>query len=221
MQEAEENAVTLEDDDPAAVEAMLRFLYTCDYEVPTARRCHHATTSLVLHVFVNILADKYSLTALSTLSAEKFDKEAKTGWISHSFADAIEVAYTSSSERDRKIRDSIITIASAHAKELYTSANTGNFRQVAGKVPQFASELAQSLAVGAPKAVSRPLIQEQYRCPECATRFPMTGVGQLPSVAEYKCPICGTSRIGSCWWLDHRETGEYLTRPARGSGVQL
>ncbi|KAK5123723.1 hypothetical protein LTR85_002359 [Meristemomyces frigidus] len=62
FEEAEENTITLVEDDPETVDAMLQYLYKSDYAEATAAT---QPSALVLDIRVHAIADKYNIAPLA------------------------------------------------------------------------------------------------------------------------------------------------------------
>ncbi|PGH04534.1 hypothetical protein AJ79_07060 [Helicocarpus griseus UAMH5409] len=63
--EAKDDVVELMEDDPQAVEALVEFMYTCDYSAVKSQLHGHALMSLHIKVFE--IADKYNVQPLKGL----------------------------------------------------------------------------------------------------------------------------------------------------------
>ncbi|PPJ50355.1 hypothetical protein CBER1_05905 [Cercospora berteroae] len=75
FQEGEESTITLQEDHPNAVAAMLRYLYSGDYD----DRAHHDSEdddwkALPMNAHVQDIGDKYGLPGLTALALRKFNK---------------------------------------------------------------------------------------------------------------------------------------------------
>jgi len=139
----------LHDDDPDVVNAMLRFMYAFDFDDDSDHDHNDESrmAPIVFDVHVNVVADKYDMTALANLAAAKFGRRAESEWRTPAFADAAELVYTLPSNPSNIILRNVITkVACAQANALYTEDIGARFREVAGSVPQLGSELAKELA---------------------------------------------------------------------------
>ena len=94
---------------------------------------------------MHIAANKDGISDLEKLAAIKFAGFAKDEWWMEAFADAIELVYTSTADRDRSLRNSIMDVTSKHAKALYREDYGARFRQVVRDTPP-GSDLAAELA---------------------------------------------------------------------------
>jgi len=128
---------------------MLRFMYAFDFDdgLKFGNEKGSSMAPIVFDVHVNIMADKYDMTALAYLAAAKFGRRAELEWHTPAFADAAELLYTLAPNlSNRVLRNAITKVASTNAHALYTQNYGARFREVAGAVPQLGSELAQQLA---------------------------------------------------------------------------
>ncbi|ORY67586.1 uncharacterized protein BCR38DRAFT_522484 [Pseudomassariella vexata] len=76
------------------------------------------TSNLVIHARVYALGSKYGIKGLKNLSADKFEDEVKRHWDTEDFLGAAQEAYTSTSEQDRTIRDSVLNTIKSHPELL-------------------------------------------------------------------------------------------------------
>lgn len=105
----------LPEDDPDVVEAMLRFMYTGTYSVGDPS--DEPRPSFSVRVFA--IAEKYLVTQLKTYALRDFKTTASKAWRVDDFADAIALAYTSTTDSDGGLRDIITQIVTKHAAKLY------------------------------------------------------------------------------------------------------
>ncbi len=64
--------------------------------------------NLIIHATVFALAEKYAVQGLKELAVEKFETEAATHWESSEFLQAAQVAYTSTADSVRGMRDVVL-----------------------------------------------------------------------------------------------------------------
>ena len=143
LQKAKGNFITLEGD-PVVVEAMLRYIYILDYDSEAAIAIH---PPMLLDANLHILADKYEVPGLVKLAESKFENHAQAAWNTAAFAMAAHVVYVVGTNRQAKLRESIIKAASQHAKALYQEDFGASFRHVAKTVASVGSDLAEAIAV--------------------------------------------------------------------------
>jgi len=82
--------------------------------------------SLITHTKVYILADKYDITPLEELSAQKYKSIAPTHWETPSFAESIGLLYENTMTADRMLRDFVVELAHGHRLALFKSHSFGD-----------------------------------------------------------------------------------------------
>lgn len=124
-------------DDPDAIDMMIKYLYTGDYS-PESK-------TMQSHLKVYELAEKVDISALKTLSEDKFKGVAKDGWKDVSFARCVRSAYDVSppGETGAKIRSIVVAISAEHTKELFKMST--DFRDMMLAVAEFGADLAEVL----------------------------------------------------------------------------
>lgn len=208
--------MTIEETEPAAVEAMLRYLYQSDYDDENS-----VLSAPELNVLVLILADMCEIPPLCELAAEKFEACAAIDWSVASFAEAIKIVFTAAPQQDFGLRATIIDVVREHGKALYTEDKGAAFREVAETVAPFASALVKAVVMGAGVQIKKPanhsgaaptelvlvsspkgLVLVSYRCPVgvCGTVFKMEDVGRKTASLKFTCPLCATARTGQEWY---------------------
>ncbi|KAK5121820.1 hypothetical protein LTR85_004695 [Meristemomyces frigidus] len=186
------NTIELHDDDPDAVEAMLRFFYTLDYsDLPKSR---DSVCSAVFNVRVFTLAEKYLLVHLREHAAAKFAAAADRSWGSDGFTDAITEAYTTTADYEAQLKRGIMGVVLTHAKDLFDmDGEYHHFREMARHVPIFTAEVAELLS----QRLDRESRMAVYRCqkPSCDTMF-MAKLAEGQYVT-YFCDECAVMRTMS------------------------
>lgn len=193
VQEANESIISLDDDNPAVVDAMLCYIYTTDYdEVKAAETIEGAP--LVFNVHVHIVADKYDIAALTKLAESKFAKHAmaKGAWKLGGFAQAIEQVYAGDADRHENLRKTLVEVSSQHVNELYKEEFGAGFRQMALKFPPFSSALLAEV----PSRSKADKNDVRYRCPSCKRTYATRKFAD--DVVGY-CPGCSHSKFGEHW----------------------
>lgn len=99
----------LEHDDPAAVECMIKFLYTGDYDDNTT----DVNSSLMFHVRVYALAEKYDIEGLKRLT-EFGVEEIADGQMCQNFPAIVAAVFESTPSSDRGLRDVVSRICANH-----------------------------------------------------------------------------------------------------------
>ncbi|KAK3712285.1 hypothetical protein LTR37_009147 [Vermiconidia calcicola] len=195
-QEASENTITLEDDQPCVVDAMLRYLYTFDYHYENQVKGVKAAP-MVFDVFVHIIADKYDIPALMKLAESKYAEHVQNVWQTDAFAESIREVYTGAADRDGQLRKTIIETFTRHAQELYHEDFGACFRSVADAIAPFASALAAALVT--PRNPAPEEGDVRYQCSWCGWSC-FTRQFSSPNV-RYACMNChihgdgGTSNL--------------------------
>ncbi|KAK5727353.1 hypothetical protein LTR15_003247 [Elasticomyces elasticus] len=165
--QGEEHVITLPEDDPHVVDAMIRYFYTFDYSdehhvKPDESEC---TSPIVFDVLVHMIADKNEIPSLEKLAAIMFDQRAKNEWDTKPFADAATLIYTEAADRMNHLKNTILSVATEHADVLSELASeTGrHFRSAVDTVPALGSALWRGYIEHAKAgAVKQP---RRYGCP--------------------------------------------------------
>ncbi|KAK3720003.1 hypothetical protein LTR37_004126 [Vermiconidia calcicola] len=163
-QEGSENTITLEDDQPCVVDAMLRYLYRFDYKYDDQNEANKAAP-MVFDVLVHIIADKYDVPALMKLAESKYAQHVQDAWQTDAFAKSIREVYTGAADRDGQLRKTIIETSIKHAKELHHEDSGACFRSVADAIAPFASALAAALVT--PRNPGPEEGDVRYQCNYC------------------------------------------------------
>jgi speckle-type POZ protein len=179
-QESVSGAIRLEGDDLSAAEAMLRFMYTFDYDASGS--AENSFSPMVFNVKVYSIADKYDVPALKSKAEQKFEAAVAVGWDMDDFPDAIAQVYNSTPSVDRGLREIVTETACKHVKELLLKPG---FRDVLDETVGFASDIAQLLAES-----KNQKQRSKYRCPSCRHNWEAV----LPSGGSYHCIYCGFQR---------------------------
>ena len=179
-QESVDGAIRLEGDDVSAVEAMLQFMYTFDYDASSS--AENTSSPMVFNVKVYSIADKYDVPALKSQAKQKFKTTVETCWDMDDFPYAVAQVYNSTPSVDRGLRDVVVAVACKHTSQLLSKQG---FRDVLEDTVGFASDIAQLLAKSQERCESRS--QNKYRCPNCGKQWEAV----LPSTGSYYCIYCG------------------------------
>ena len=99
----------LEHDDPVAVECMVKFLYSGDYDAGTTK----IYACLMTHVAVYALADKYDIEGLKRLAEVKVD-EVADGNMCDGFPAIVAAVFDTTPSSDRGLRDVVSRICADH-----------------------------------------------------------------------------------------------------------
>ncbi|KAK5740481.1 hypothetical protein LTR17_004518 [Elasticomyces elasticus] len=131
FKEASEGVITLKEDKPSVVDAMINYFYTFDYNSErnngNSERNNGGTnemSALAFDLHVLLLADKYDIPDLARLTTTKFKERAQNEWKSTAFANAAGLVFTAGFPVD-PLRDIVVQIAMAQAKELDKGTSAG------------------------------------------------------------------------------------------------
>jgi speckle-type POZ protein len=181
-----DGAIHLKGDDVFAVEAMLRFMYTSDYDASGS--AGNSASPMVFNAKVYSIADKYDVPSLKSQAREKFKKTVETCWNMDDFPYAIAEAYNSTTSIDRGLRKVVVDIACKHINELLMKQG---FRDILEDIIGFASDITQYLARSLKNNEKRS--QTKYECPSCEKQWETT----LLAGGTYYCMYC--SNKSSNW----------------------
>ena len=113
-QEGIRREIKLEEDEPALVELMLRFLYTGSYESTLV-----GLTPAEVDAHLYALADKYDISRLKKAAQTEFDKAIADSTLLVCFVPKLlELVYTTTPPSDRGLRDSVTKLLIHHRTEL-------------------------------------------------------------------------------------------------------
>ncbi|KAK2616715.1 hypothetical protein QQS21_000327 [Conoideocrella luteorostrata] len=174
--ESSSNRIEIKDFDPRVIEAMLRFMYSFDYNNDSG------ISSMIYDAQVYQAADKYDVPGLKKLAQKKFKSAISTGWSSDDFPEAINVAYDSTPPADKGLRDLIIATSCKHINELLKNEL---FRGLLRETPDFAADLIPSLC-------ENPSLwaQQRYKCPPCGYTISVDFFDGIPH-----CPYCSSKCV--------------------------
>jgi speckle-type POZ protein len=168
--------MTLKGDDEYAVAAMLKFMYTSNYD--SSGRDENSSSPMVFNVEVYQIADKYLVPALKSLAQRKIQETFSTSWNSDDFPDAIAQVYSLPDTSDQGLREMVIGVVREHSKQLISKPR---FCDILKETTEFASDLATCLITEVGPMVIK------YRCSGCYKTFEAILEGQL----RHYCAYCG------------------------------
>ncbi|KAK5674684.1 hypothetical protein LTS10_012685 [Elasticomyces elasticus] len=197
FKEAEEGLITLHEEDPRVVEAMLQFIYTLDFD----DSYHNVVEmpAIVFNVNVHIAADKYDIPALRKLTASKFHAYALTKWDTAGFAEAAALVFNAGIAVEESLRETVVSVATKKAKQLLSQDEVGiRFHAVASTTPALAVALWQRQVDGQTEEaaeVKEPK-KQGYKCPVLAC-------GAIKQTIDKDganlCEYCGRHFLGYAW----------------------
>lgn len=141
------------EDDPGAVEAMIRFMYENEYD--SSGNNDAQVSPMLFDVMVYQVADKYGVAALKKVSKGKFDRAASICWEMDDFPHVITHVYSSS--ECEELRDTIAQISHEHIDKLIVK---NNFFRVLQETSGFAADIVQLMAKGTN-------LHGHTQCPNC------------------------------------------------------
>jgi speckle-type POZ protein len=149
--------VILKGDDANAVKAMLKFMYTSDYDA-----ADNSSSPMVFNAIVYRIADKYMVPALKSLAQRKIQELVSTSWDSDDFTDYIAQLYNLPDISDQVLREMVIEVVRKHNQQLVLKPK---FCDILNGTAEFASDLAMCMITkGNPSVVT-------HRCAWCEQTF--------------------------------------------------
>ncbi|KAK7921500.1 hypothetical protein PG985_009522, partial [Apiospora marii] len=140
FKEARTGKIILSDDDAQAVDLTVYYFYHLNYDPSHPReqprnivdnkdtgqtgasedppRKYPPGSDLVTHTKVYALAEKYLINGLKALALRKFNEAAAAHWACDEFLEAAQVAYESTVETDRGMRDAVVQTFYIHPELL-------------------------------------------------------------------------------------------------------
>ncbi|KAI5357129.1 Putative SKP1/BTB/POZ domain superfamily protein [Septoria linicola] len=202
VNEGAENSITLQEDPPNTVAAMLRYIYSADYN----DKEHHESgesdwKALAMNVHVHAIGDKYGLQGLADLALKKFQELIKTqGYEAPGLLEAIAVVYDEDEERKEPFRRALMRCVYKNRK---VSARWELFQQMTKSIPAFASALFRDIFFWG-KEEDFEQEEKTYRCPDCATVFSIKRAGWVYE-NSMACPSCSSNYRTVAHWEQWRE----------------
>jgi speckle-type POZ protein len=129
----------MDHDEPDAISAMIKYLYTGDYNTETN------TIDMQSHLKVYTLADKLDIPALKTVAEDKFKAGTEVDWKDATFPACVKTVYeiTPPGPGGKRLRSITAIIAGKHAKEFFKLSTA--FHKMMTEVAEFGADLAQVL----------------------------------------------------------------------------
>ncbi|PNP76091.1 hypothetical protein FNYG_10649 [Fusarium nygamai] len=189
--ENENKTIEIKDFDANIVEAMLRFVYFFDYDVPSNTR------TMIFHAQVYQIGDKYGIEPLKKQAVNKFERvvneaEVDAGFASN-LADTISIVYNTTPSGDRGLRDIVVQSSCTHFEYLISETS---FKEALGMNGDFSADLVS-------------LINENWekycycKCLLCKATFKLRIDSPGDQIRDYQeptpifCPICGCQPIAA------------------------
>ncbi|RBQ72323.1 hypothetical protein FVER14953_13678 [Fusarium verticillioides] len=187
--ESEDKTVEIKDFDANIVEAMLRFVYFFDYDVPPNSR------PTIFHAQVYQIGDRYGIGTLKKQAINKFERVVNEAEVDAGFArnlaDTISIVYNTTPSGDRGLRDIVVKSSWTHFEYLISEAS---FKEVLGMNGDFSADLIS-------------LIRENWekycycKCLLCKATFKLRIHSPGDQILDYQeptpifCPVCGCQPI--------------------------
>ncbi|KAF5554419.1 hypothetical protein FPHYL_8439 [Fusarium phyllophilum] len=130
--ESSEGNIDIKDFDPGVVDAMLRFIYSFEYDNT------QGTPPMIFDARMYQIADKYDIAALKTESKKKFELTIANGWATDDFPVAANLVYVSTPSEDRGLRDIVVETARKNIDQL---VGKDGFCELTRETPDFAADL--------------------------------------------------------------------------------
>jgi len=144
--------IVLMEDDVYAVEAMLKFMYTFDYD--DSGKHQERTSFMIFNAEVYSIADKYSILALKARAKKKFDKAVHNCRDMEDLIHAILEVYSSTPSADRGLRDTVVKVVH---ENISTLLEKDDFRGVLQDTVGFAADVIHRMAQSIQTCI----------CPDC------------------------------------------------------
>ncbi|KAE9984457.1 hypothetical protein EG328_008756 [Venturia inaequalis] len=138
FKEKKDANIDLSEQDPEAVEALLEYLYKCDY----TRLTKDNASALVLHVHVYQLADMYDIAELKDVAARLFKETAEKDWELPAFLLAIQEIYLNPEDDAKTLRKLVVNEAIQHLETLLQD-DDGEFAQVMIAFGEFGKDVCK------------------------------------------------------------------------------
>jgi hypothetical protein len=198
-QEAKEGKINLDNDEPEAVEAMLHYMYHGSYVDPG--NAPQDIAPILLDVRMFIIADKYFIKPLKSVTRAKFAQHCADEWKSADFALAIREIYATELS-DTSVKDIAIKTIREHTGEFFTDRDTyEGIHKAMRDIPAFGADVLGELA--ATKYDFGNLLKWKLKCPNCQSDF-YVGVPAANSNFRFSCPKGDNINQTISWWSSYR-----------------
>lgn len=139
-QESDKNEIELKEDDPRAVEAMVRFMY--DSGTQLGAYCHGETSPTILLTRIYAVAEKYQIPKLKEQAKLKFQISVQSPWYMKDFPQVIEEVYTTTCPDVRDLRDEVVRVTRDRVETLLKN---DDFQHVLESQIGFAADMVRIL----------------------------------------------------------------------------
>lgn len=187
-QEAKENAISLNEDDPEAVNAVLQYLYQETYDVESRKM---ETNPMILHVRIFALSEKFMIEGLRMVAATKLAAAVKSGWKTvNPFSDAIVEAYNTVQEIELLFTNALAD-ALCENSVLFHDEKYAEFVKATSKAPGFAMAVAKLFSRNQGEQISGILRCRIARCRGALVYTGHLGNGQ----SQFSCSSCSALSV--------------------------
>jgi hypothetical protein len=166
------------EDDFEVVEKMLSFPYTSDYDKPatpvpstTTPTMKPTSQGLQLHANVYIVAEKYDVSALKIIAANKYKERLKNDWsvISSSFIATLKLIYNGLPKNDDILKPIALEYAAQNAPSLAESAEYEKLCKKRGDIALDVFKVSTASANAGSKTVAKKLLPRRLSAayPHC------------------------------------------------------
>lgn len=199
QQEAAERKIDLSDDPPAAVEALIHYMYNLDYNEQLGST-HAGTSPLMLHVHTCVIADKYDVKPLKNLAVSKFNLTTIDKGSTPEFSQAALQAYKAS-QATRPICDAIVAYAIKHDLLASDNGATSTFSRALRESAGLAADVAERLYARVGSSGAHDTVEEGEKRYKCAGGCGQSQIMNLDdcTISTFICYWCNESFTATCW----------------------
>lgn len=165
--------MNMDDDDPIAVNIMLKYFYSGKYHEPSADM-RDGRSQLYFQVLTYILADKYDIPDLLLVVMKVFQSTLESKPTAAEFLMTVSNVYMMIPRPANAMRSMAVDYARSNIQELSENANVNILRATLQNVPEFTFDLIQHFA-------NNPL---RGKCSSCGPNQPAEGI-------RARCHTCG------------------------------
>ncbi|KAF9884934.1 hypothetical protein FE257_000925 [Aspergillus nanangensis] len=139
--EVTDRVITLDDDDPEAITAMICWMYRSrsPYETSLLARRDDAA-AMMFYVRVYQVTDKYEVKYLNTQTIRKFKAAVRRGWGCDALPTVIDNVYSTTPSSDRGLRDPLVSVFVDHLDILLKREE---IKQALKDTPEFTVDVLQ------------------------------------------------------------------------------
>ena len=201
-QEAKEGKINLDEDDPLAVEAMLHYMYHGSYTDPG--NAPDDIPPILLDIRMFIIADKYFVKPLKSVSRVKFTQHCAEEWKSADFALAVREIYATELN-DESVKDIALKTIREHTGDFFADRDTyEEINRATRDVPAFGADVLAKLAAAKHDFGDEgSMMKWRLKCPDCKSDF-YVGVPAGNPNFKFSCPRGENWNQPISWWSGFR-----------------